>query len=69
MQLVLVSFVVLRRVHAPVFDVDVELRQVEVGPDQVAFGDAEAFVVDVGDLLGGIQSVRNTSACAPSAAS
>lgn len=38
-------------VHAPVFDIDIEFRQVEIRPHGVAAENAIAFVVTVGDVV------------------
>ena len=40
-------------VHAPVLDIQVQLRQVEVRPDRGAVENAEALVVTEGDAVGG----------------
>src|SRR2546423_15518895 len=45
-------------VHAPILDVEIELRQIEVRAHSVTTQDAEAFVVPIGNPLGG-QPVSN----------
>ena len=45
-------------VHAPVFDVNIQLGQIEVRADGVAVEDAIAFVVAVGDVVRG-EPIRN----------
>lgn len=42
---------VLGCVHAPVFDIHVELRQIEIQADGLAVKNAKTFIIPVSDLL------------------